>query len=292
MTKTFLLLAAITALFMVVGQLIGGESGMWVAFAFALATNAFSYWFSDSVVLRMYRAQPINAVTNPALYHMIERLAQRAAIPMPKPYVIESPQPNAFATGRSPAHGAVAMTTGIVQLLSERELAGVIAHELAHIKNRDTLTMTVTATLAGAIGALSNFAMFFGGRAQGGERRNPLALLLVSLLAPLAAMLVQMAISRTREYGADATGAAICGDPLALASALEKIHNVAQRVDNTVAENNPATAHMFIINPLHKYKMDNLFSTHPNTANRIEALRAMTPSPVADNGQPRSPWAS
>jgi len=276
MFKTALLLSFITALFVGVGAMIGGTSGMMMALMFAVITNTISYWFSDSIVLKMYRARPIDLTANRELYGMIQELAHRAEIPMPKAYLIDSEQPNAFATGRSPAHGAVAITTGLVRALNQRELAGVIAHELAHIKNRDTLTMTVTATIAGAISTLANFAMFFGGRGSSdGGRSSPLAVIAIALLAPFAAMLVQMAISRTREYSADATGAAIARDPLALASALAKIQNGAGRIDNIPAERNPATAHMFIINPLHAYKVDNLFSTHPSTTNRIEALQAM-----------------
>jgi heat shock protein HtpX len=270
MIKTGILLAGITALFVLVGALAGGTGGMAIALLFALATNLFSYWYSDQLVLRMYRAQPVEQSTHPRLHAMTARLAQNAGIPLPKIYIIDSPQPNAFATGRNPANGAVAVTTGLMQMLNEEELAGVVAHELAHIKNRDTLIMTVTATFAGAISALANFMMFFGGNRDG--NRNPLASIALALLAPFAAMLVQMAISRTREYGADATGAAICGNPQALASALEKIHRAAHRIDNHTAEAHPATAHMFIINPLHKYRVDNLFSTHPDTANRIAAL--------------------
>ena len=227
------------------------------------------------------RAQPVGK--GHALYGIVETLARNAGLPMPKVYIIDNPQPNAFATGRNPENAAVAATTGLLQSLNSQEVAGVMAHELAHVKNRDTLTMTITATIAGAISMLANFGLFFGG--AGGGRNNPLGIvgvLLVAFLAPMAAMLVQMAISRTREYEADRIGAEICGRPLWLASALEKIQTAASRVDNTAAERNPATAHMFIINPLHAHKVDNLFSTHPNTANRVARLREM----AAERGNP------
>lgn len=268
--KTFALLAAMTALFGGIGLLLGGQQGMIVAFFFAALMNIASWWFSDKMILKLYGAKP---VTSGPVYEMTLELAERANIPMPRVFVIDKAQPNAFATGRNPENGAVAVTTGIMRILDGRELRGVIAHELAHIKNRDTLTMTITATIAGAISMIANFAMFFGG-----DRDRPAGIigtLAVMILAPLAASLVQMAISRVREYSADSEGARICGDPLALASALQKLETAASRVDNYVAEQNPATAHMFIVNPLHTRKMDNLFSTHPNTQNRIEALKKM-----------------
>jgi len=270
--RTAMLLAGMTALFGGIGFMLGGEAGMLIALAVAAAMNAFAYWNSDKMVLRMYRARPVDAASAPQLYGMVADLAGRAWMPMPKVYVIDNPQPNAFATGRNPENAAVAATTGLLNLLDRREIAGVMAHELAHVKNRDTLTMTITATLAGAISMLANFALFFGN-----NRNNPLGLigtLLIMFLAPMAAALVQMAISRTREYAADDTGAEICGDPMALASALDKLEQGASRIDNEVAEDNPATAHMFIVNPLHARSMDNLFSTHPSMANRIERLRA------------------
>lgn len=272
--KTFILLAGLTSLFGWIGMMLGGQQGMIIALSFAAAMNIGSYWFSDKIVLKMYGAQP---VTSGVLYNMTLNLAQKAGLPMPRVYIIDSPQPNAFATGRNPQNAAVAVNTGLMDILTERELAGVVAHELAHIKNRDTLIMTVTATLAGAISMLANFGMFFGGNNQNGERQggNPLIGLAVMILAPLAAMLVQMAISRTREYNADRIGAEICGDPMALAGALKKLEMSATRIDNPVAEENPATAHMFIVNPLHTRRFDNLFSTHPNTANRIEALQKL-----------------
>jgi len=274
--RTALLLAGMTALFMGVGYLLGGGTGMVIALLFALGMNLFAYWNSDKMVLRMYGAREVGPQTAPELYEMVQRLAGHAGLPMPKVFIMENQQPNAFATGRNPEHAAVAVTTGILKILTREELAGVLAHELSHVKHRDTLIMTITATLAGAIGMLANFALFFGG---GNSRNNPLGIvgiLLLMVLAPLAAMLVQMAISRTREYAADAEGARICGRPLWLASALEKLHMGSQRFTNAQAEANPATAHLFIVNPLHGGRMDNLFSTHPSMENRIERLRRMT----------------
>ncbi len=272
--KTGLLLAAMTALFGVVGYLIGGEAGMLIALALAAAMNLFAYWNSDKMVLSMYGAREVDAATAPEFYRLVQQLAQRAGLPMPRVYVIDSEQPNAFATGRNPENAAVAATTGLLHRLSREEIAGVMAHELAHVKNRDTLIMTVTATLAGAIGMLANFAMFFGGN-RDGENRGGLGIigsLAVMILAPVAAMLVQMAISRSREYDADRVGAEISGDPQALASALQRISGSVEHAPNTQAEGNPATAHMFIINPLHGGTMDSLFSTHPSTENRVAAL--------------------
>ena len=283
-TKTAILLAAITGLFVFIGNMIGGTSGMIVAFGLAVVMNAFAYWNADKAVLRMYGAQEVDESTAPELVQMVAELARNADLPMPKVYVINSPQPNAFATGRNPAHAAVAATTGILRLLSPKELAGVMAHELAHVKNRDTLTMTITATVAGAISMLANFAMFTGGRRDNGM--GAIGLLLTMILAPLAAGLIQMAISRTREYDADRIGAEISGDPLGLANALEKIDRIARGVDNERAEDNPATAHMFIINPLRGKRGDSLFSTHPNTANRVARLHEMAGAPVRHPG----PW--
>ncbi len=283
--RTGILLAAMTALFLAVGFMIGGEAGILFAFVLALGMNAFAYWNSDKLVLRMYGARQVDRRGAPALYGIVEQLADNAGLPMPKVYIIDNDQPNAFATGRNPENAAVAATTGLLRRLSSEESAGVLAHELAHVKNRDTLTMTITATIAGAIGMLANFGLFFGG----GNRNNPLGIvgvLLVAILAPMAAALVQMAISRSREYEADRIGAEICGQPLWLASALEKIQAAAGQIDNQPAERNPATAHMFIINPLHAHSVDSLFSTHPNTANRISRLRQMA---VEMGGQPR-PW--
>ena len=278
MLRTGMLLAALTALFLVIGFLLGGQQGMILGLLFAVGTNLFAYWNSDKFVLRMYGAQEVDGRTAPELYGLVEQLAHRAQLPMPKVYVIDTAQPNAFATGRNPEHGAVAATSGLLRLLNHQELAGVLAHELGHIKNRDTLIMTVTATIAGAIGAVVNIAGFsalFGNR-NGESGGNPIVSILMMLLAPLAAGLVQFAISRTREYSADRLGAEICGHPLWLASALGKLESASKRVDNPQAEQNPATAHMFIVNPLHGRSMDNLFSTHPNTENRIRALREMS----------------
>lgn len=286
--KTAVLLAGMTGLFMAVGFLLGGQGGMLIAFVIALGMNVFAYWNSGSIVLRQYGAREVSAQSHPQLHTMVARLAERAALPMPRVYVIDNPQPNAFATGRNPAHGAVAVTTGLMQQLDDTELAGVIAHELAHIKNRDTLIMTVTATIAGAISMLANFALFFGrGRNSGMGLIGTIAIM---ILAPLAAMLVQMAISRSREYEADRIGAGIAGNPMGLAGALDKIASGAARIDNHAAENNPATAHLFIINPLHAHKRDSLFSTHPATENRIKRLRALASSdtPLRHDGPPPS----
>jgi len=271
--KTSILLAGLTALFMSAGYLLAGEGGMIIALAVAVAMNFFAYWNADTLVLRMYNAREVTAQSAPGFYGIVRQLALKAELPMPKVYIIDNDQPNAFATGRNPENAAVAATSGLLRLLSHEEIAGVMAHELAHVKNRDTLIMTVTATIAGALSMLANFALFFGN-----NRNNPLGIvgtILVMILAPIAAMLVQMAISRTREYGADAGGAEICGNPMWLASALQKLEQGAQSIDNDVAEDNPATAHMFIVNPLHARAADNLFSTHPKTANRVQKLREL-----------------
>ncbi len=276
--RTGLLLATLTGLFLAIGFLIGGQSGLVIALLVAVATNAFAYWNSAAMVLRMHNARIVTRMSAPELYGLVERLAQRAGLPMPQVYLIESDQPNAFATGRDPHHAAVAVTSGIMRTLTEDELAGVLAHELAHIRNRDTLTMTVAATIAGAIGFLAQFAFFFGGMFGGsrdGERTNPVVALLVMLLAPLAAALVQTAISRTREFSADRGGAEISGRPLSLAHALARIEQVAGGVDLPSADRNPATAHLFIINPLHAGGVANLFRTHPPTEERIRRLVAM-----------------
>jgi heat shock protein HtpX len=275
LVKTAMLIAFMTALFMGVGYLIGGTGGMMIAFIIALAMNAFSYWNSDKMVLRMHNAVAVDRANAPEYYGIVEALAQRAGLPMPKVYLIKNDQPNAFATGRNPDNAAVAATTGLLQRLSHEEVAGVIAHELAHIQHRDTLTMTVTATLAGAISMLGNFAFFFGGSRNNNNPFGFVGVLVAMIVAPLAAMIVQMAISRTREYSADRRGAEICGNPQWLASALGKIAEAAGRTVNVAAERNPATAHMFIINPLNGQRADNLFSTHPDTGNRIRALMAM-----------------
>jgi heat shock protein HtpX len=288
--RTTVLLAALTAIFMAVGYFIGGTGGMMIAFGVALVTNLIGYWNSDQLVLRMQNAQPVERSRVPELYDMVDVLSQRAGIPTPKVYVIETDQPNAFATGRDPNHAAVAVSTGLLRNLETREIAGVIAHELAHIRSRDTLTMTLTATFAGAISMLAQFGFFFGG---GNNRNNPLGPLggiAMLILAPVAAALVQMAISRTREYEADRDGAEISGDPLALASALEKIAGAAGRTVNVAAERTPAMAHMYIINPLSGRNMDNLFSTHPDTANRINALRQLAATMrVDDKGREPQP---
>ena len=274
--KTAMLMAAIMALFGVVGGMIGGESGMLLALVFGGAMNVFSYWFSDTMVLRMYNAREVDATSAPQFYGMVGELAQRAGLPMPRVYLIDEDQPNAFATGRNPQHAAVAATTGILQLLSARELRGVMAHELAHVAHRDILISTVAATMAGAISALGNFAMFFGGRGEDGRPANPLAGIAVALLAPLAASLIQMALSRAREYAADRGGAEVSGDPHALADALAKIQMYAEgRIPLAPAEAHPETAQMMILNPLSGGGIRGLFSTHPPTEERIARLRAM-----------------
>jgi heat shock protein HtpX len=273
--KTGMLLAFLTALFMGVGYLIGGTGGMAIAFVVAAGINLFSYWNSDKIVLRLYHAKEVDAGSAPELHRMVQRLASQANLPMPKVYIIDNPQPNAFATGRNPENAAVAATTGLLQQLQPEEIEGVLAHELAHIRNRDTLTMTITATIAGAISMLANFAFFFGGSRDNNNPLGLIGILIAAIVAPIAAMLVQMAVSRTREYAADRMGAEISGRPAWLASALAKIGRAAARVENVPAERNPATAHLFIVNPLSGARMDNLFSTHPATENRIAALRAM-----------------
>lgn len=273
--RTGMLLAAMTALFMGVGFLIGGQAGMFIAFFVAAGMNVFSYWNSDKIVLRMHNAREVNQQTAPDLVRMVADLARDANMPMPKVYLIEDAQPNAFATGRNPENAAVAATTGLLKALTRDEVAGVMAHELAHIENRDTLIMTVTATIAGAISMLAQFGLFFGGNRGNNNPLGFVGVLLAALIAPIAAMLVQSAISRTREYAADRRGAEICRNPAWLASALEKIAGVGARRRMASAEDNPATAHLFIINPLHGERMDNLFSTHPATENRIRALMQM-----------------
>ena len=271
--RTSLLLAGLTALFLAVGWIIGGQSGMLIALVFAIGTNAFAYWNSDKMVLRMYNAQEVDVRSAPELYGLVEQLAARAQLPMPRVYIIDNPQPNAFATGRDPRHAAVAATTGLLRTLNHQELAGVLAHELAHVRNRDTLIMTVTATIAGALSMLANFGLFFGGNRD--NQSGFIANILVMILAPMAAMLVQFAISRTREYAADRAGADICGHPMWLGTALQKLESSARRIDNPAAESNPATAHLFIVNPLNGRSFDNLFSTHPSTENRVRALREL-----------------
>lgn len=276
--KTALLMAAMTALFMGLGYLLAGTGGMLIALIVAAGMNIFTWWNSDKMVLRMHNAQLLTSGDRMGIQQMVADLARNANMLVPAVYLIDTPQPNAFATGRNPENAAVAVTSGILRVLSREELAGVIAHELAHIKNHDTAIMTVTATFAGAISMLANFALFFGGNRdeEGNGGLGIVGTLAMMFLAPMAAALVQMAISRTREYEADRIGAEICGHPLWLASALENIQRGAAQVDNIAAERNPATAHMFIINPLHGRRMDNLFATHPATENRVAALRQMT----------------
>lgn len=298
--RTGMLLAALTALFMGVGYLLGGGAGMMIAFVFAAGTNFFAYWNSDKMVLKMYKAQQVDESHGSGAIRryaqMVRELAVNANIPQPKVYIIENDQPNAFATGRNPENAAVAATTGLLRILNEDEIAGVMAHELAHVKNRDTLTMTITATIAGAITMLANFALFFGGNRNSGGIIGALAIM---ILAPMAAALVQMAISRGREYEADKMGAEICGRPEALASALAKISQGAARIPNATAERHPETGQLMIINPLTGKGRDNLFSTHPATQNRIDRLMAMTggsasysdtSSVPSYGGQQKGPW--
>ncbi|MGB3624663.1 MAG: zinc metalloprotease HtpX [Henriciella sp.] len=297
-TKTFILLAAMTALFMAVGYLVGGALGMGIAFVVALVMNVFSYWNADKIVLKMQGAREItDEERSPVLQTFASdtrALAEHAGMPHPKIYIIDTPQPNAFATGRDPKHAAVAATTGLLNMLNREEVSGVMAHELAHVQHRDTLTMTVTATIAGAIGMLANFALFFGNRERGGIITS----IAIMIFAPMAAGLVQMAISRSREYEADRRGAEICGNPAWLASALEKIDRGARSTLNKRAEANPAMAHMYIMNPLNGRRGDSLFSTHPSTANRVEALRKLAadmtvgsmPEAAAANERATGPW--
>ncbi|MEM1399111.1 MAG: zinc metalloprotease HtpX [Pseudomonadota bacterium] len=298
--KTAVLLAGLTALFLVVGYALGGQAGLFIALIFALGTNAFAFWNSDKMVLRMNNAREVNQQSGGELYSMVADLAARGDLPMPRVYIIEQDQPNAFATGRNPENAAVAATTGLLRRLNRDEIAGVMAHELAHIKNRDTLIMTVAATLAGAVSMLANFGMFFGNRGRGGA--GMITTLAMMVLAPMAAMVVQMAISRSREFEADRVGAEICGEPMALAGALQKIQSFAQQISYQPAERNPATAHMFIINPLNLSSLKSLFSTHPATERRIEKLREMAGSARRASGADQgadgsmgradhSPWA-
>ena len=273
--KTAVLMAAITALFMAIGSMLGGRAGMMLALVVAIGMNFFSYWFSDKMVLKMYNAREVDETSAPRFYNMVRELAQRAELPMPKVYLIDEAAPNAFATGRNPEHAAVAATTGILNVLTERELRGVMAHELAHVKHRDILISTISATMAGAISMLANFAAFFGGRDSEGRPANPIAGIAIAILAPLAASLIQMAISRAREFEADRGGAEISGDPQALASALDKIHRYAQGIPLGPAEAHPETAQMMIMNPLSAGGIKGLFSTHPATEERIARLMAM-----------------
>jgi len=272
--KTSILMAGIVALFGALGAAFGGQQGMIIALVLGGAMNVWAYWFSDKMVLRMYNAREVDAATSPYLYNMVRELAGRAELPMPKVYIIDEDQPNAFATGRNPEHAAVAATTGIMRMLSERELRGVMAHELAHVKNRDILISTISATVAGAISMLANFGMLFGG-SNDEDRPHPAVALLMMFVAPIAGMLIQMAISRTREFGADRGGAAISGDPGALADALAKIDAYARGIPMHTAERHPETAQMMIMNPLSGGSLKGLFSTHPATEERIARLHAM-----------------
>src|SRR5258705_10108998 len=277
--RTGILMAAMTGLFLAVGALVGGGTGMLIAFGMALAMNLFAYWNSEKVLLSMYGAQPVDAQSAPELYRLVEKLAASAQIPMPKVYITENPQPNAFATGRDPEHAAVCVTSGLLAQVNQEELAGVLAHELGHVKHRDTLTMTITAVIAGAISMLANMAFFMGGSRDRDHPLGMVGVLLVTLLAPIAAMLVQAAISRSREFEADRAGAEITGRPMWLASALGQIERAAERTPNYPADAHPATAHIFIINPLHG-GISRRFATHPSTEERIAPLRAMARAPT------------
>jgi len=279
--KTSLLMAAIVALFGTVGALLGGAQGMVLALLLGGAMNLWAYWFSDKMVLRLYNAQEVDETSAPGLYRMVRELADRAGIPMPRVYLIDEDQPNAFATGRNPENAAVAATTGIMRMLTERELRGVMAHELAHVRHRDILISTISATVAGAISSLAQFGMFFGGRDDEGRPANPVVSLIVMIVAPLAAMLIQFAISRAREFEADRGGAEISGDPQALATALDKIHRYARGIPFATAEAHPATAQMMIMNPLSGAGLAGLFSTHPDTGERIARLHAMARGAIA-----------
>lgn len=275
--KTALLLGALTGLLLVAGQALGGQTGMVIALVIALVMNFGSYWFSDRMVLKIYRATPVTRAEAPVLYDVVQELSRRAGLPMPKVYIMQNDAPNAFATGRNPEHAAVAATTGLLRIMTRDELAGVMAHELAHVEHRDTLIGAVAATIAGAIAMLANFAqlaLLFGGGRRDGEGSNPFAMLLMMILAPIAASLIQMAVSRSREYAADARGAAISGNPLGLASALRKLSSANSRIPMPDAETHPTTAHMFIINPLKGRSLAQLFSTHPPVEERIRRLEA------------------
>lgn len=297
--RTGLLLAALTGLFLAVGYLLGREQGMMIAFILAAGLNLFSYWNADKIVLRMHGAQQVDRRSAPDFFALVEDLARRGGLPMPKVYVMDNPQPNAFATGRNPENSAVAATTGLLNLLDRDEIAGVMAHELAHIRNRDTLIMTLTATIAGAISMIANFGMLFGGSRNRDNPMGVIGVIALVILASLGAMIVQMAISRTREYGADRSGAEISGNPRALASALSKISGAVRHIENPAAEANPATAHMFIVNPLSGHRMDNLFSTHPDPRNRIDILMRLAAESDGTHGSEgqktgpaprRGPW--
>jgi heat shock protein HtpX len=281
--RTALLLAALTAFFLGIGYLLGGQSGLLIALVFALGTNLFAYWNSDKMVLRMSNAREVGPQEAPELYGIVEELAGRAGLPMPRVYIIDEDQPNAFATGRSPEHAAVAVNTGLLRHLSREEIMGVLSHELGHVKHRDTLTMTIAATISGAIGMLAMFGGLFGSRSENGRSANPIIAIAAMILAPLAASMIQMAISRSREFEADRAGAEISGNPLWLASALQRLHEGTQAIPNATAQANPATAHMYIDNPLSGGGMASLFSTHPPMEERIARLQAMT------QGMPAAP---
>lgn len=292
--RTAILLAFLTALFLGIGYLFGGSTGALIALVIAAATNLFAYWNSDRMVLSTYGAQEVDRYSAPELVNLVAELAGRAGLPMPRVFVIENPQPNAFATGRNPQNAAAAVTTGLMNYLSRQELSGVIAHELAHIRNRDTLLMTITATIAGAIAMAAQLGTFFGGHREENNGPGVIASIVMMILAPFAAMLVQMAISRTREYAADNLGARIAGEPMWLASALIKIDEAARQIPNIDAEHNPATAHLFIINPLTGHGIDNLFATHPSTENRVAALQKLTAEFGRHGATPRAAvvWGS
>lgn len=275
LVKTAILMAAITGLFIAVGAMLGGQEGMLMALIFAIGMNFFSYWFSDKLVLKMTNAQEVDEGSAPQFYEMIRELANKANLPMPRVYLIEEDSPNAFATGRNPENAAVAATTGIMRILSNRELRGVMAHELAHVKHRDILISTIAATMAGAVSAIANMALLFGNRNSDGRSANPIAGILVAILAPMAAGLIQMSISRAREYEADRGGAEIAQDPEALASALEKIHRYAKGIPFDAVEHHPETAQMMIMNPLTASGISQLFSTHPATEDRVHRLMEM-----------------
>ncbi len=284
--KTFMLMAALTALLMLVGQMVGGSNGMIMAFVMAASMNFYSYWNSDKMILRSVRAKEVDESSAPTLYAMVRDLSVNADLPMPRVYIVDSPQPNAFATGRDPNHAAVAVNTGLMNILTQDELAAVVAHELAHIKNRDTLTMTVTATMAGALTMLARWAMFFGSSRN--QRGNALGIIASIILAPMAAAMIQFAVSRAREYEADKHGAWICGNPLWLAAALEKLGLGVRQHRNVYAENRPETASLYIVNPLNGSRKDNLFSTHPSLQNRIERLHEMAKAGITSRAKTTS----